>query len=108
MEIIQATLERQPERTEVKVLAQMVRRGQIILHIISVHLHLPSRATTQAMADPEVIIHIRKIVCPLNLKVAQAIQVWLHLVRLDQVVYFTPILIFNQFYPTNHRPRQMH
>ena len=106
--IIRAILVRQLERMVVKVLAQMVRRDQIILHIISVHRLHPFQATTPVMVDQEVIIRIRKTVCPLNLKVAQVIQVWLHPVQLDRVVYFTPISIFNQFYLTNHRPRQMH
>jgi hypothetical protein len=61
---------------EVVGLAQTAQRAQIIHRIIFVHPLRQYRATIQAMADQEVTIHIHKIVCPLNLTVAQATQVW--------------------------------
>jgi hypothetical protein len=58
-------------------LAQMAQRDLIIHLIIFVHPHRQYQATIPVMADLVVTTHILpKIVCPLNLKVAQATQVW--------------------------------
>ena len=76
MVITQIHLERQQATMEVVELAQMAQRVQIIRHIIFVHPHRQYRATIRAMVDQEATTPIPKIVCPLNLKVAQATQVW--------------------------------
>ena len=73
--ITQIHLERQQVTMEVVGLAQTAQRAQIIRHIIFVHPLRQYRATIQATVDQEATIPIPKIVCPLNLKVAQATRV---------------------------------
>ena len=77
MGITQVHLERRQAITGVVVvLAQTAQKGPIIRLIIFVRPHRRFRAIILVMDDREVTIHtLPKIVCPSNLKVAQAIQV---------------------------------
>ena len=68
-------LEHQQVTMEVVEWVQTAPKDPTTRHIIFVHLPLPFQVIIQAMEDQEETIPIRKIVCPLNLKVAQAIQV---------------------------------